>query len=116
MINDITEDEYEWLMKQPNSLYDRLPAILDCIIGMNIMVVQNINKPDHIIHGTYGRLEAVLFEESTIFKVVIDKYSKMKVRVPNKPPLYLLIQIEQPTHKAWPNLSRDIYPIGYNID
>ncbi len=104
MLNDITEAEYEWLMKQPNSLYDRLPAILDFIIVMNIMVVQNINKSDHIIHGTYGRLEAVLFDESTIFKPVTDKYSKMKVRVPNKPPIYLLIQINNPTHKTWPNL------------
>jgi hypothetical protein len=103
--------EIEWLMQQPNTTFDRMPPILDCITGMEIMVVQNLNKTDHIVHGTQGTLYAILFPNNTEFTEMTDMDIQMDVRVPNKDPTYLLITVKNPKFKPWHGLPENVYPI-----
>ena len=110
--DDITVTEIDWLMKQPNTSYERLPPILDCIIGMDIIVTQNINKLDHVVHGTIGKLYSIIYQKNTTFTIFHDKTSDVKVNIPNKKPLYLLIQFEKPYHEPCDSLSVNVYPIG----
>jgi hypothetical protein len=43
---------------------------------------------------------------------MLDKSSDMQVRIPNKRPLFVLIQVDNPKHTPWPNLPNDVHPIG----
>ena len=93
-------------------MFDRIPPILDCIVGMNILITQNVNKNDQIIHGTIGKLYSILFERDTTFKCVTDKNSGVKVRIPNKKNLYLLIEVTNPKFEPWEGLLNNVYPIS----
>jgi len=97
-------------MQQPNTTFVRMPPILDCIIGMNIMIIQNINKHDKIVHGTIGTLYSLLFDPDTIFIVSTDECTGLQIRTPNKLPRYLLIEVEKPSFEPW--LPANVYPIG----
>jgi len=105
-------------MQQPNTTFERMPPILDCIIGMHIMIIQNINKNDKIVHGTIGTLYSILFDPDTLFIVSTDESTGLQIRTPNKLPRYLLIELDKPSFAPWPGLPCNVYPIGkclYNI-
>ncbi len=65
MVYNITKEEIKYLVQQPNSNFERMPAILDCVIGLDIMNIQSINKYDGIVHGITGKLNKIIFDTIT---------------------------------------------------
>ena len=80
------------------------------------MITHNINKLHYVIHGKIGKLYGIIFQENTTFEIHTDKSSNMKVKIPSKQPLYLLVKLTTTYHDTCPTLPANIYPIGILIN
>jgi hypothetical protein len=100
-----------YIMSRPDNETQRMPTFIDCIIGMPVMVTQTISKVEGIVNGTTGTLYDVCFEQDTQFVVMTDTNGHYQVRVPDRPPLLLLIRVHKPRHAPFPGLPDDVYPL-----
>ena len=95
-----------------------LPAYIDLITGMPIVVTLNINGKQGIANGTFGHVHSVQFPENTRFKLVTDSGTGITVLVPNQPPMVVLLRVHRdpkfppmPKVAGYLDLPDDIYPV-----
>lgn len=70
---------------------------LDFIVGMPIQVSQNIRAQKMVANGTLGRLEAIIYQPDTEFRLVHDRVANITVKVQSFPPPAVLVRIDRGT-------------------
>jgi hypothetical protein len=98
-------------MAKPDSALDRLPAFIDCIVGMPIMVTNNICKQDGIVNGSVAKLHSVTFPEKTQFTTFHDDDIDTTVLIPNQQAEFVIIELENPIHSPLPGLAPNLYAL-----
>ena len=94
-------------MTMPDSELARLPAFIDCIIGMPVMVTHNVCKQDGIVNGTVGILHSMTFPDGTRFAKFHDRDMDTSVLVPENQAEFLVVELPNPRHVPLPGLERN---------
>ena len=85
-LDNLSDQDKNYIMGLDESKFGRLAPFLDLIIGMPIMVTQNLEPLKGIANGTFGTLEDIQFPEDTLFRLVYDENLDIDVLVPSKLP------------------------------
>jgi hypothetical protein len=96
-------------MAMPDSDMERLPAFIDCVVGMPLMVTHNICKPDGIVNGTVGKLHSITFPRDTRFTEFHDTDMDTIVLVADQQADIIVVSLDQPKHLPLPGCAPELY-------
>ena len=91
-LSTYSERDKAYIMGLDESKFGRLAPFLDLVIGMPIMVTQNVEPRKGIANGTFGILEDIQFPRDTLFRKVYDTVLDIEVLVPSKLPILAWIR------------------------